>query len=68
MTVGILIVDDSEIFRSGVRAFVEAQANWEVCGEARDGLEAIQKTRQLTPNLIVMDLAMPGMSRIDVVS
>ena len=31
MTVGILIVDDSEIFRSGVRAFVEAQANWEVC-------------------------------------
>ena len=38
MTVRILIVDDSEIFRTGLRAFVEAQADWEVCGEARDGL------------------------------
>ena len=65
MTVRILIVDDSEIFRTGLRAFVEAQADWEVCGEARDGLEAIQKTRQLVPNLIVMDLAMPGMSGFD---
>jgi DNA-binding NarL/FixJ family response regulator len=41
MTVGILIVDNSRISRSGLRAFVEAQADWEVCGEARDGLEAI---------------------------
>src|SRR5215469_3079387 len=65
MTVRILIVDDSEIFRTGLRAFVEAQADWEVCGEARDGQEAIQKTRQLAPNLIVMDLAMPVMSGID---
>ena len=65
MSVRILIVDDSEIFRSGLRAFLEAQADWEVCGESRNGLEAIQKTRQLAPNLIVMDLAMPGMSGID---
>ena len=65
MTVRILIADDSEIFRRGLRTMIEGEPGWEVCGEAGDGVQAIQKTRQLTPDLIVMDFAMPGMSGID---
>jgi DNA-binding NarL/FixJ family response regulator len=65
MPVRILIADDSEIFRKGLRAMIEGEPGWEVCGEAVDGVQAIQKTRQLTPDLIVMDLAMPQMSGLD---
>jgi DNA-binding NarL/FixJ family response regulator len=65
MAVRIMIVDDSEIFRSGLRRMLEAQPDWEVCGEAADGLEAVQRTRQLVPDVIVMDLAMPRISGID---
>lgn len=65
VAVRILIVDDSEIFREGLRTMIEAQESWEVCGEAVDGLDAIQKTRQLRPDLIVMDLSMPRMAGIE---
>jgi NarL family two-component system response regulator LiaR len=65
MGVRILIVDDSEVFRGGLRTMVEAQTDWEVCGEAADGVQAIQKTRQLAPDLIIIDLVMPRMSGID---
>jgi DNA-binding NarL/FixJ family response regulator len=68
MAVRVLIVDDSEIFRAGLRTIIEAQDNWEVCGEAGDGVDAIQKSRQLTPDLIIMDLSMPGMSGLQAAS
>ena len=68
MTVRILIVDDSAIFREGLCATLEANADWEVCGEAVDGIEGIQKNRLLSPDLILMDLSMPRMSGIEAAS
>ncbi len=57
----ILIVDDSALFRQALRHLLEANPEWEVCGEALDGLDAIEKNRDLTPQLIIMDLSMPRM-------
>jgi DNA-binding NarL/FixJ family response regulator len=60
----ILIVDDNESIRRALRRLLTAE-DWQVCGEAADGLEAIQAMRRLNPDLIIMDLSMPGMSGID---
>jgi DNA-binding NarL/FixJ family response regulator len=58
----ILIVDDSGPVRAGTRHFLERQPGFEVCGEAVDGLDALEKTHYLNPDLIVMDLQMPRMN------
>lgn len=62
MSIRILIVDDSALFRRGVRETLEKNPEWEVCGEAADGPEAIQQNRRLAPHLIIMDFSMPGMT------
>jgi len=65
VVIRILIVDDSAIFREGLRAMLEAHTDWEVCGEAMNGVEGVQKNRLLKPHLIIMDLSMPQMSGIE---
>lgn len=60
----ILVVDDSEAVRDVIRTFLE-NTGFEVCGEAADGLEAIQQAKKLKPNLIVLDLSMPGMNGVE---
>ena len=62
MQTRILLADDSAMTRGLVRAFLESRPDFEVCGEARDGEEAIKKGGELEPDLVVLDLAMP---RID---
>jgi DNA-binding NarL/FixJ family response regulator len=61
----ILIVDDHEIVRSGLRRLVERQSGWEVCGEAVNGKEAIDKALALNPDLVLMDISMPVMNGIE---
>ena len=61
----ILIVDDSHVIRSATRHFLETQTEFAVCGEATDGIDAIEKTRHLTPDLIILDLAMPRMNGLE---
>jgi CheY-like chemotaxis protein len=58
----VLIVDDSEIIRKAVRHFLEDQTGLEVCGEAVDGLDALEKAPYLNPDLIILDLTMPRMN------
>jgi two-component system, NarL family, response regulator LiaR len=65
MAVRILIVDDSAIFRQGLRTILEEQRDGAVCGVAVDGVEAVQQNRDLRPNLIIMDFSMPRMSGLD---
>ena len=61
----VLIVDDSEDVRQIVGKFLQARTFFRVCGEASTGLEAIQKAEQLQPDLILLDLKMPGMNGIE---
>jgi len=60
-------VDDHKLFRSGVKALLARQADIEVVGEAADGLDGVQQARQLRPDVILLDLHMPGVSGRDAV-
>jgi DNA-binding NarL/FixJ family response regulator len=62
----LLLVDDSDLIRRGVRSLLSSQTKWEICGEARDGAEAMLKARELLPDLILLDVNMPGMSGLEV--
>ncbi len=61
----ILIVDDHELVRSGVRSVLRGSPNLDVCGEAIDGQDAIAKAQQLNPDLIVMDISMPKLNGLE---
>jgi DNA-binding NarL/FixJ family response regulator len=63
----VLIVDDHPMFRTGVQAALESAHHIEVVGEAASGTEAIQLTRQLRPDVVLMDVQMPGMSGIEAI-
>lgn len=59
---GILIVDDNASIRHLLVSFVETNTPFKICGEAENGAEAIKKTKELQPDLVLLDLTMPGMS------
>jgi PAS domain S-box-containing protein len=61
----ILIADDHEIMRRGVRSLLAAESNWEICGEAIDGRDAVSKATHLRPDVIVMDVSMPCMNGLE---
>jgi DNA-binding NarL/FixJ family response regulator len=61
----ILIVDDSAIIRHSIRACIEHNTDWEVCGEAENGKVAIEKVRQLDPDVVTLDWQMPVMNGLD---
>ncbi len=61
----ILLVDDSSVVRRSLRSVIESQTNWRVAGEAENGLEAIEKFRQLSPDVVILDLSMPLMNGLD---
>jgi signal transduction histidine kinase/PAS domain-containing protein len=63
--VRILIADDHEIVRRGLRLLIASRPDWQVCGEAEDGEEAIQKAKLLQPDVILLDVSMPRMNGLD---
>ena len=62
--INILIVDDHAFLRRTLRSLIESHQGWRVCGEAADGVEAVQKTRELRPDLVLMDISMPRMDGV----
>jgi len=60
MTIRILIVDDHDLMREGVRTMLEQEPGFEVVGEVGDGQEAIRQVRELEPDVVLMDVALPG--------
>ena len=65
MMTRVLLVDDHKMFRDGLRVLINAEPGMEVVGEAVDGREAIEVARRLTPDVVVMDISMPGMNGIE---
>ena len=63
--VSILVADDHEVVRQGVRAVLEVQAGWVVCGEARSGREAVAKAIDLRPDIVVLDITMPELNGLE---
>ena len=61
----ILVADDHEVVRRGLRALLENQPGWQVCGEAIDGRDVIAKTAELKPDVIVLDIAMPNLNGLE---
>jgi DNA-binding NarL/FixJ family response regulator len=65
MTVRILVVDDHPIVRQGLKTLLEGHTGWEVIGEASDGAEALEKARNLSPDVMVLDVTMPRMNGLE---
>jgi DNA-binding NarL/FixJ family response regulator len=61
----ILIADDHEIARQGIRSLLEDHAGWEVCAEARDGREAVAFANELNPDVLLLDIGMPNLNGLD---
>jgi DNA-binding NarL/FixJ family response regulator len=65
MPLRILVVDDHAVVRRGVRSLIESHEGWQVCGEAITGREAIEQSRRLRPDVVVMDLSLPELNGLD---
>jgi DNA-binding NarL/FixJ family response regulator len=65
MSLRILVVDDHAVVRRGVRSLLESQEGWEVCGEATTGRDAVEQSRRLRPDVVVMDLSLPELNGLD---
>lgn len=63
--IDILLVDDHAMFRAGIKALIEAEDRLRVVGEAADGDEAVDRVRELKPDIVIMDLSMPGANGLE---
>src|SRR5216684_8960207 len=61
----ILIADDHEVARRGIRSFLEAHPGWEICGEAKDGREAVECANKMKPDVVLLDIGMPGLNGLE---
>lgn len=64
-TLRILIADDHDLMRRGVKSLLQAHPGWEVCGEAHTGREAVAKTEELKPDVVIMDISMPELNGVE---
>jgi DNA-binding NarL/FixJ family response regulator len=65
MPVRILVADDHHVVRTGLRALLESQTGWQVCAEAANGREAVEKARELKPDVAVLDIGMPLLNGVE---
>jgi DNA-binding NarL/FixJ family response regulator len=66
--IGIVIADDHEVVRQGERTLIASQPDFRILGEASDGVEAIRVTERVKPDVLLVDISMPGMSGIEVLA
>ncbi|MFZ3329151.1 MAG: response regulator transcription factor [Candidatus Acidiferrales bacterium] len=65
MRTRFLIVDDSELVRQGLRTVLQANPDWEIAGEAADGMTAVEVFKDVRPNVVIVDFQMPGINGIE---
>jgi DNA-binding NarL/FixJ family response regulator len=68
MSARIVIADDHEIVRQGVRRLLQSRPDWEICGEAENGRRAVSLAQELNPDAIIMDISMPLMNGLEATS
>jgi DNA-binding NarL/FixJ family response regulator len=61
----ILIADDHDLVRRGVKALLQAHADWQICGEAVTGREAVAKAQELKPDIVILDISMPDLNGVE---
>ena len=61
----VLIVDDNTLIRSSLRSWIEGNADFQVCGEAENGMVAVQKVEEMHPDIVILDLQMPVMDGLE---
>src|SRR5277367_1351873 len=61
----ILIADDHDLMRRGIKGLLQSHAGWEVCGEAHTGREAVSKAQELKPDIAILDISMPDLNGVD---
>ena len=61
----VLVVDDNQLIRESIRKLISPEPGWEVCGEATNGLEAVQMAAKLKPDVVLLDFQMPIMNGLD---
>lgn len=64
-TLRILVADDHEVVREGVRGLVQTRPDWTVCGEATNGREAVEQAGRLAPDVVILDIAMPELNGLE---
>src|SRR5271156_4798385 len=64
-TLRILVADDHDLMRRGIKALLQSHAGWEVCGEAHTGREAVTKAEELKPDIVILDISMPDLNGVD---
>jgi DNA-binding NarL/FixJ family response regulator len=68
MSARIVIADDHEVVRQGVRRLLQSRPEWEICGEAENGRQAVSLAQELNPDAIIMDISMPLMNGLEATS
>src|SRR5713226_4878997 len=61
----ILVADDHDLMRRGIKTLLESHPGWEVCGEAKTGREAVEKAEELKPDIIILDISMPDLNGVE---
>ncbi len=61
----ILVADDHDLMRRGIKTLLESHPGWEVCGEAKTGREAVDKAEELKPDIIILDISMPDLNGVE---
>ncbi len=65
MMIRILVADDHDLIRGGLRRFLEQRKDWQICAEARNGREAVELAAKLRPNIVILDLTMPELNGLE---
>jgi DNA-binding NarL/FixJ family response regulator len=61
----ILVVDDHDLMRRGIKSLLQPHSGWEICGEAQTGREAVEKTAELKPDVVILDISMPDLNGVE---
>ncbi|HZQ21604.1 MAG TPA: response regulator transcription factor [Terriglobales bacterium] len=65
MAIRILLADDHDVVREGLRTILRSRADWEICGEVANGKQAVEAAERLRPDIMVLDITMPIMSGLE---